>query len=51
MKTTKALFGILTIPMALAVPHQAHTFMNKLITILGQQNLWVDSGSGSFPNV
>jgi hypothetical protein len=25
--------------------------MATLIFSLGQQNLWVDSGSGSFPNV
>jgi hypothetical protein len=41
MKTTKALFGILTITMALAVPHQAHTFMNKLITMLAAITLMV----------
>jgi carbohydrate-selective porin OprB len=30
MKATKALFGVRTITMALAVPHQTHTFMKKL---------------------
>jgi hypothetical protein len=47
MKTTKALFGIRTITMALAVPHQAHTFMKKLKAMFAAITLIVVAAANS----